>query len=133
VCNRGPEAARVHVLPTLWARNTWSWGYRHEGYETKPRIAATREGAIVAEHVSLGRLRLEMEPGPDGIRPELLFTENETNAARLYGVANATPYVKDAFHEHVVRGRNDVVNPELRGSKAAAHYRLEIPAAARSC
>ncbi len=66
-------------------------------------------------------------PGPDGEIPPLLFTENETNLERLYGTPNAGPYVKDAFHEHVIRGKADAVNPARRGTKAAAHYLLDVP------
>jgi len=123
IANRGPDAAPLHVLPTLWFRNTWSWGRTGEGYWPKARLARAGEGTIVAEHASLGRYRLEAEGGP-----ELLFTDNETNVARLFGAPNPAPYVKDAFHDYVVHGRADAVNPEGVGTKAACHYRLEIPA-----
>jgi hypothetical protein len=128
VANRGPDAAVVHVLPTLWLRNTWSWGRVGEGYWPKGRIAAAGPTTIVAEHASLGRYRLDAAPAPDGRAPSLLFTENETNAQRLYGVPNASPYVKDAFHERVVAGRVDAVSPDRAGTKAAVWHRLEIPA-----
>ena len=129
VANRGPEAARLDVLPTLWFRNTWSWGRTGEGYWARPRIAAAGAGELVAEHETLGRFRLAAdatEPGP--VRPELLFTENATNAARLFGASNSARYVKDAFHEYVVRGRAGAVSPSAEGTKAAALYRLEVPA-----
>ena len=122
IVNRGPEAAPLHVLPTLWFRNTWSWGRTGEGYWPKPRLARAGDGAITAAHASLGRFRLTAEG-----RPALLFTENETNVARLFGAPNASPYVKDAFHEYVVHGRTDAVNPEGIGTKAAAHYVLTLP------
>ena len=128
VCNRGPTAAGLHLLPTLWFRNTWSWGRTGEGYWPKPRIKRTGDGSLLAEHASLGRVRLEAERFPGKVSPELLFTENETNAAQLFGVKNATPYVKDAFHESIIHGRTEAVNPAGIGTKAAAHYRLEIPA-----
>src|SRR5439155_1102931 len=121
--NPGPDAAPLHVLPTLWFRNTWSWGRTGEGYWPKARLARAGDGTIVAEHASLGRYRLVAEGGP-----ELLFTDNETNVARLFGAPNPAPYVKDAFHDYVVHGRPDAVNPEGVGTKAACHYRLEIPA-----
>jgi hypothetical protein len=121
--NRGPEAAPLHILPTLWFRNTWSWGRTGEGYWPKPKIAAEGENTLVAEHASLGKYRLEVEPGS-----ELLVTGNETNMRRLFGVESATPYVKDAFHEYVIHGRADAVNPARVGTKAAAHYRCVIPA-----
>src|SRR5204863_2543543 len=102
IANRGAETASLHVLPMLWFRNTWSWGRSGEGYWPKPRLARADAGTIVAEHASLGRYRLVADSGP-----ELLFTDNETNVARLFGGSNSTPYVKDAFHEYVVHGRVD--------------------------
>ncbi len=127
-CNRSPTAARLHLLPTLWFRNTWSWGRTGEGYWPQPRIERTGDGTLLTEHSSLGRFRFEAEGLPGKGSPELLFTENETNAARLFGVKNASPYVKDAFHEYVVHGRTAAVNPADIGTKAAAHYRLDAPA-----
>jgi Glycosyl hydrolase family 63 C-terminal domain len=121
--NRGPETAPLHVLPTLWFRNTWSWGRTGEGYWPKPKIAAQDENTLLAEHASLGKYRLEIEPGGD-----LLLTENETNMQRLFGFPSPGPYVKDAFHEYVVHGCRDAVNPARTGTKAAAHFRLQIPA-----
>jgi hypothetical protein len=124
--NRGPESAPLHLLPTLWFRNTWSWGRTGEGYWPKPRISREAGGALLAEHADLGRFRLDVENAP--VEPTLLFTENETNVARLFGSPNPQPYVKDAFHEAVVHGRKDLVNPEEVGTKAAAHYVVEVPA-----
>jgi glycogen debranching enzyme len=128
VANRGAQEARIEVLPTLWFRNTWSWGRTGEGYWPKPRLSRQREGAILAEHVSLGRFRLLVGPGPGGAPPALVFTENETNAARLFGFTNPSPWVKDAFHELVVHGREDAVNPQAEGTKSAARYRLLLSA-----
>jgi Mannosylglycerate hydrolase MGH1-like glycoside hydrolase domain len=130
VANRGPEAATLHLLPTLWFRNTWSWGRTGEGYWPRPRLDRDGAGTIVAEHATLRGFRLAVGPGPDGQQPELLFTENESNAARLWAVPNPIPYVKDSFHEYVVHGRRDAVNPAGTGTKAAAHYLLEVPAGA---
>jgi len=118
VHNRGPESARLHLLPTLWFRNTWSWGDEEE----KP-VLREAGGAIVASHPVLGDYTLSC----DG-KPELLFTENETNAERLWGQQNPTPYVKDAFHRYVISGERDAVNPGKTGTKAAARYVLEVPA-----
>ena len=104
VANRGPEAARLHLLPTLWFRNTWSWGSAYdEGCWPKPHLrAGRRRTRSSAEHTTLGRFRLMPAPGPDGESPPLLFTENETNlAAAVPDAPNASPYVKDAFHEYV--------------------------------
>jgi len=118
VHNRGPEAAVLHLLPTLWFRNTWSWGED----DTRP-VLREAGGAIVASHPELGEFTLACEGSP-----ALLFTENESNAQRLWGRPNGTRYVKDAFHRHVVAGERDAVNPERTGTKAAAHYVLEVPA-----
>ncbi|HEY3173072.1 MAG TPA: glucosidase, partial [Thermoanaerobaculia bacterium] len=123
--NRGPDAAPLHLLPTLWFRNTWSWGRTGEGYWRKSVLLREAAGALLAEHESLGRFRLDMERAP--VEPDLWLTENETNAARLFGAGNAQPYVKDAFHERLVGGRKDAVNPTEVGTKAAAHYFLEVP------
>ena len=118
VHNRGPETARLHVLPQLWFRNTWSWG--DEGPKPVLREAG---GAIVASHPDLPDTTLWC----DGAT-ELLFTENESNVQKLWGQPNPAPYVKDAFHRHVVSGERDAVNPEKTGTKAAARYVLEVPA-----
>jgi hypothetical protein len=127
--NRGPEPAVLHLLPTLWFRNTWTWGCLHEGCWVKPRLWQTGPGVVAAEHATLHRFHLTAGPGPDGQLPPLLFTENESNKVRLWDVPNDSPYVKDAFGEYLLRGRADAVNPKAAGTKAAAHYRLEIPAA----
>jgi hypothetical protein len=128
VANRGPEAATMHLLPTLWFRNTWSWGCRHEGCDESPSLSRLDATTIRADHKSLGRYVLEAGPAPGGARPELLFTRNDTNCRRLFGGPNASPYVKDAFHEYVVRGDRGAVDPGGSGTKAAAHYILTIPA-----
>jgi len=128
VANRGPEAAVIHLLPQLWFRNSWSWGRAGEGYWPRPRLARETDGLIRADHASLGTFRLAAGLGPYGRPPALLFTENDTNAQRLYGVGNATPFVKDAFHEFIVQGRSGAVNPGRTGTKAAAYYRIEVPA-----
>ncbi len=119
VHNRGPEAAQLHVLPTLWFRNTWSWG----GNKPKPVLGQIDENKIHASHLQLGDYTLQCESAA-----ELLFTENESNAGRLWGQPNSSPYVKDAFHRYVISGENDAVNPAKTGTKAAAHYVLEVPA-----
>jgi hypothetical protein len=116
--NRGPEAAALHVLPTLWFRNTWSWG----DAITKPGLRVV-DGAVVASHAEIGDYTLSCDGSP-----ELLFTENESNAERLWQQPNATPYVKDAFHRYVIAGQPDAVNPAKEGTKAAAHYVVEVPA-----
>jgi hypothetical protein len=128
VCNRGPEPATVHVLPTLWFRNTWSW----EAGRSKPlleRRAHAGAGVIAAHHV--------VSPLPQSLpdyflycegRGELLFTENETNTQRLFGQANASPHVKDGINDFLVHGRKEAVNSAGRGTKASAHYPLKVGA-----
>ncbi len=128
VANRGPETATLHLLPTLWFRNSWSWGCTHEGCEVKPRIVADGNGGVVARHASLGAFQMSADFGPSAEVPKLLLTENETNSERLYGIANASPHTKDAFHDYVVNGQTDAVNLNGHGTKAAWHYALEIPA-----
>jgi len=122
VTNRGSDAAVCHLLPTLWFRNTWSW----EVGSARPQLSAAPGSSVVeADHESLGLRWLSC----DGT-PELLFTENETNFERLYGVANRTPYVKDAINAAVVDGKTDAVNPAREGTKVAAHYRLSLASGA---
>lgn len=128
--NRGPDAAPLHLLPTLWFRNTWSWGRTGEGYAggARPVLRMDDDGAIIAEHPELGRYRLAVDHVRGTKQVELLFTENETNLERLFGAPNATPYVKDAFHEYCIHGRTRAVNPARTGTKAAAHLECMIPA-----
>jgi hypothetical protein len=118
VHNRGPEAARLRLLPTLWFRNTWSWG----ADDRKPGLREVADGLVEATHHDLGTRWLHY----DG-KPELLFTENESNARRLWNSPNASPCVKDAFHTYLIDGQRDAVNPARTGTKAAAHYTLEVP------
>ncbi|MFZ5570238.1 MAG: MGH1-like glycoside hydrolase domain-containing protein [Thermodesulfobacteriota bacterium] len=118
VHNRGPEAAGIRLLPTLWFRNTWSADEKHR----KPMLREARPGSIQASHQDLGDYFLHCDGDP-----ELLFTENETNALRLWGQPNASPFVKDAFHDYVISGRAEAVNTAKTGTKAAAHYALEVP------
>ena len=128
VANRGPDAATLHALPTLWARNTWSWGSKGEGYWVKPRLTLGSDGAIHADHASLGSYRLDFCEAAPGVAPPVLFTENETNTRRHYGTEPPSPYVKNAFHEYVVHGNRGAVNAEHRGTKAAPLYVVTVPA-----
>jgi hypothetical protein len=131
VCNRGPEAAALHVLPTLWFRNTWSWGRQGEGYWPRPSIVSEGPGLLRTSHATLDDFELAVDRDLKGGKQEVvtfLFTENETNGRRLFGSANSTPCVKDAFHEHVIHGRPDVLSAELRGTKAAAHFQRVLEA-----
>jgi len=125
VTNRGPDRARVHVLPTVWFRNTWSWGCDEEGCDLRPRLRRTDDRRVRLEEPTLGPYEIVLDDVGDAAC-ELLFTENETNVALLYKVPNPTPFVKDAFHEHVVKGRAEAVNPAGNGTKAAWNVRLDL-------
>jgi hypothetical protein len=124
--NRGPDSARLHLLPTLWFRNTWSWGRMTEDTPVRPELRRTGNGEVKAEHATLGDFLWRVDSANQAEFHDLLFTENETNRQRLFGIPNEQPFVKDAFHEGVVMGRPDAVNPSLSGTKAAAHYEVEI-------
>jgi len=126
--NRGPEEATIHLLPTIWYRNTWVWGCKHEGCTMKPRISASPDGTLKLTHETLGENWFAAEPAPGEAEPKWLFTDNHTNNERLYNVPNDAPWVKDAFHEFIVRGKKDAINPRRWGTKVAAHYTLRIPA-----
>jgi hypothetical protein len=123
IANRGPERAALHVLPTLWFRNTWSWGV--EG----PKLGLRRlEGprgvsVVAASHAELGERYLYCAGGPT-----LLFTENETNAERIFKKPNASPWVKDAIDSYLVHSKKDAVNPAQIGTKVAAHYQVTVEA-----
>jgi hypothetical protein len=127
LANRSDAPATLSVLPTLWFRNTWSWGRTGEGYGSRPQLQL-HDGQLMVEHPTLARLRLAAAPAPSGVAPRWLFTENESNSELLWGAPNPTPYVKDAFHAYVVRGERGRVNPAGRGTKASALYALELPA-----
>jgi len=119
--NRGPEAAQLHLLPTLWFRNTWSWGRNDYRPTVTKSDAPAGTAAVEVEHRYYGRRWLVCQGAP-----ELLFTENETNLERLFGWTNRTPYVKDGIGRYLVHGARDAVNPGQTGTKAAAYYKLEI-------
>ncbi|WP_328497736.1 glucosidase [Streptomyces sp. NBC_00414] len=125
VANRGPDEATVHVLPTLWFRNTWSWQDDHGA--VKPRMSAVDSPGgtptIRAEHPELGSYDCWF-----AAQVPLLFTENETNTERLFGSPNSSPYVKDGIGRRVIGGESEAVNPAREGTKAAAHHTLTIPA-----
>jgi hypothetical protein len=125
VANRGPDAAGLHVLPTLWFRNTWAWWPD----QPKPSLRARPAGAadIAASGAEIGDYVLYCDDNP-----RLLFTENDTNSRRLFDAPNPSPYVKDGINDYVVAGRQVAVNPNQTGTKAAAHYRIDIGANATS-
>jgi len=128
VTNRGPESDTCHVLPTLWFRNTWSWGYDKGPMHDVPgkphlhRVEATVDvAAVQARHPAAGTYYLYAENAEN-----LLFTDNETNFTRLYGSPNGNPYVKDAFHRYLINGEKEAINPVWEGTKVAAVYINDI-------
>ena len=125
VSNRGPAAAKLHLLPTLWFRNTWSFGRSGEGYWPKPRISKRSPGQVESDHASLGKFRF-FACQDDGNDPRFLFTDNETNYKKLFGQKNEEPYVKDAFHEYVIGENTSAVDPAQTGTKTAAVYEMEL-------
>jgi hypothetical protein len=128
VTNRGARDAPLVLLPTLWFRNYWSWGRSNE---PRPRLSLERPGILLAEHPTLGAFRLRAGSGhPDAQRaaPDALFTDNESNARRLWGAADGPPYAKDAFHRYVVDRDLEAVNSSGVGTKAAFVYRWLVPA-----
>ncbi|MEO7506428.1 MAG: glucosidase, partial [Pyrinomonadaceae bacterium] len=118
VVNRGPETASINVLPTIWFRNTWSWG---KDEDPRPGLKLAGDGTVQLDQAQLGTRRFYCEGAP-----ELLFTENETNNELLFQVPSASPFVKDAFHRYVVNGERTAVNPAQLGTKAAANYARTI-------
>ena len=123
VCNRGPEPATLHVLPTLWFRNIWTWWPGTPKPTLKQATGGKGSRAVAASHTLLGERYLYCEEDVP-----LLFTENETNNERIFGTPNAGPYVKDAINAYVVNGKQDAVNPQKTGTKAAAHYQVDVGA-----
>jgi hypothetical protein len=118
--NRGPDAAPLHLLPTLWFRNTWSWGRNQH----KPLLRQADVDGVVrvmAEHPTLGTYSLAAEGAQ-----QLLFTENETNNEKLFSAPNASPYVKDGINDYIVSGRSEGVNPKQEGTKVSAHYQRTL-------
>ena len=120
VKNRGPEAASLNLLPTIWFRNTWSW---HQNGTSKPVLRERQGNVVELEVSSLGKRWLYCDDSP-----ELLFTENDTNNERLFNGSNASRYVKDGINDYIIHGRKEAVNPDRIGTKAAANYRLTIAA-----
>ena len=123
--NRGPDVAPLHILPTLWFRNTWSWGRMTEDTPVRPELSRQNEGSIKANHATLGIFHWMLDPANVGFQG-LLFTENETNQQRLFQHPNSAPFVKDAINDAVIGGKKDGVNSAGLGTKAAAHYVVEI-------
>ncbi len=130
IVNHGPAAAPLVVLPTLWFRNTWSWGCTHEGCTLRPLIWQARDGLLNTRHDTLEPFCFAYAADPlSDTLPALLCTENETNFAVLFDAENEGPYVKDAFHRYVVEQQYHAVNPQQRGTKIAPLYALVVPPA----
>jgi Glycosyl hydrolase family 63 C-terminal domain len=119
VHNRGPEAARLHLLPQIWFRNTWAW----QANAPRPSLVAVGDDPIAVTHPELGKYWLHVQD-----KPELLFCDNDTNVRRLFGVTTAHGFFKDAIHDYLIHGEHDTVNPDRSGTKAAAHYDITVPA-----
>lgn len=121
--NRGTEPAPLHIVPHVWFRNTWAWGYKNAG--KKPTIRQVAPLAAQTWHPKLGERFVQLAPspgtGPSGedVQPEMIFTENDTNFEALYGARNTQSYVKDAFHRYVVKGEKGAINPDHRGTKVS--------------
>jgi hypothetical protein len=124
--NRGPDAARLVLLPTLWYRNTWAWGKISEECLVEPRISVSSPGVLLASHEVMGDYELAFAQTTNGKKPQFLFTNNETNTESLYGYPAKNTYTKDAFDDLIVNGNPGAVNPELFGTKAAGLYDLMI-------
>ncbi len=127
VNNRSKERAELHVIPTLWFCNSWSWGCKHDdGCTIKPTAQLDRDGLIITTHETLGKYVFSFDTASDGTAATALFTENETNSERLYGVPNNGAYVKDGINDYVVDGKTTTVNPGQFGTKVGLQYLLTI-------
>lgn len=124
IANRSLQEAPLYFLPTLWFRNTWSWGIAREGFTDKLTLFLKDEGCIEAPHPTLGTFFLIYDKDPEGKFPTPLFTENESNNEKLFEVPNSTPFVKDAFHDYLIGGNKTAINPQNWGSKCALLYFL---------
>ena len=120
IANRGPDQAGINLLPTLWFRNIWSWDQDYDRSK-KPQLSKASASELKAAHPSLGDWRFNVDGAP-----ELLFTENETNIERIWGLHGEHPFYKDAFDNYVVHGARDAVNPQQTGTKAAALYEIVL-------
>jgi hypothetical protein len=126
--NRASTAAPIWLIPTVWFRNTWSWGRSGEGYTVKPCVSAIKADTFLLIHPQLDPCVFIADSDNPGIDPVPLFTENESNRWRLFGGENSTPYVKDAFHNYVIHDQRELVNSKLTGTKAGILYHTTVPA-----
>ncbi|MBC7979761.1 MAG: glucosidase [Armatimonadetes bacterium] len=125
ITNRSRDTAPLHLLPTVWLRNTWSWGTDLEAPAKKPNISLKGDHLLI-DHESLGRFHFHIDPVIEKTKPKWLFTENETNHESIGEMKNTSPYTKDAFHRHIIEGEKKAVSPHASGTKAAAHYSFRI-------
>jgi mannosylglycerate hydrolase MGH1-like protein/glycosyl hydrolase family 63 len=121
VVNRGPETATLHLLPSLWFRNTWSWGKDDRRPTIRKKAGPETCQCVEAQHWQYGK-RWLLCAG----QPQLLFTENQTDYERIFNVKNPTPFVKDAFHEYLIHKNQAAINPQQIGTKMAAYYPLTL-------
>ena len=129
VTNHGKAAAPLHLLPTIWFRNVWTWGGSHEESRLRPTMEFDEaSGAVRLHHEELGELQFWSVADGANDAVEWVFTENETNMESLFGSESASPYTKDAFHRHLIDGQSDAVNPNQCGTKGAAHWKFLVPA-----
>lgn len=126
ITNHGPTAAPIHVLPTLWFRNTWSWGKSREAPVKKPHITG-KDSGITAHHETLGNYRFFVDSPDFEKKVPWLFTENDTNFKSLFGTENQSRHVKDAFHRYIIHGEKKAVSPTPHGTKAAAYLSFQVP------
>ena len=129
ITNHGPDAAPIHVLPSLWFRNTWAWGNEREAPMTKPNILLENDRLLVSRG-NIDAYRFYAASDDPSVKCVWLFTENESNCQALWGQENLTPYVKDAFHRYIIQDESSAVNPAQHGTKAAAYLVFEVPAGA---
>lgn len=128
--NRGPEAAPLHIIPQLWFRNTWAWGTPGEEEHPIPELSQSSETVVKSSHWRLGERYLHLAPSPgfegvEDVVPETLFTNNETNKAKLYNGTNDSKYVKDAFHDYIIDEKLDAVCPDKKGTKSCGWYAFD--------
>ena len=127
--NRSSNDAPLHLVPTLFFRNTWSWGCKHEGCTARPKIEQRDgENFLRTKHDVLEPFIFDINADENGEMPEVLFTDNETNFKLLFNQANLSPYVKDAFHDYVIKEKKEAVSPKRRGTKVGLYYRLNVKA-----
>ena len=129
ITNHGPDAAPIHVLPSLWFRNTWAWGNEREAPLSKPNILLENDRLLVSRG-NIDAYRFYAASDDPSVKCVWLFTENESNCQALWGQENLTPYVKDAFHRYIIQDESSAVNPAQHGTKAAAYLVFEVPVGA---